>query len=184
MRKLSIILAFVGLAYSQESMDIFNAGFQDGYKKGYEEGYRQAIEDFKKIFQAKLRQYEAIEAGKILLKNWNISYPEVYLSQDGRLIVSGCKIVKPIDDLSSMVKIPVISKEEEEQVSKGEEAKEKVEEPFKYVQVYVKPEYESVLAQSGNIYFYDNDKKAFVVYFKNKGDMDLFCGRYKGACLR
>lgn len=95
---------------SMALMDVYKEGFNEGHKKGYDkgyfEGYKQAVEDFKVMFNEKLAEYKALEAGKFLLKNWYISYPKVYqvTTEKGvELIVEGCSIMRPFDDLSEKV---------------------------------------------------------------------------------
>ncbi|GEM_PF-5665128 len=99
-------------------VEVYRKGYNDGYYRGkldgYVDGYRQAVEDFKKIFRAKLKEYKAIEAGKFLVKNWYISYPRVFQVQKGNrveLLIEGCRVMKPVDNLASYVEIPFLDKD-------------------------------------------------------------------------
>lgn len=128
------IFCLINYVYGNESngkikglMEIYKEGFDEGHKKGFEkgyyDGYRQAVEDFKKMFQEKLVEYQALEAGKFLLKNWYISYPKVYqvtTDKGVELIVEGCSVMRPFDDLVEKIysKIPVLPKTTQTEVKR------------------------------------------------------------------
>ncbi|MEM1668029.1 MAG: hypothetical protein QXM53_05175, partial [Thermofilaceae archaeon] len=87
-------------------LDIYNQGYKKGYIEGMIAGYKKAIEDFKKMFNEKLEEYKAIEAGRFLLNEWYISYPKVYQIPTERGVeikIEGCTVLRPFDDLVAKI---------------------------------------------------------------------------------
>ncbi|HEM55863.1 MAG TPA: hypothetical protein ENO30_03775 [Thermodesulfobium narugense] len=194
---LSVVnLPVVASAKDITSLQAYRIGYSDGYEKGYVRGYEKAVSDFKKIFREKLEQYKAIETGKFLLKDWHISYPEVYLTQGGHLVIGGCQILKPIDNLPSYVQIPVINSGNAFLSNQGSSSYGDfgfvpsgsgpeiyhTSKPHRYYSTYVDPKFASNLSGTNTIYFLDTNNNMYKVYFNSKKDMDSFCLTHKGAC--
>lgn len=186
MRKVFLLL-FISLAFAQEqkitSLDAYKIGYSDGYEKGkkegYLEGYKRAIEDLRKIYQEKLQEYKEIEAGKILVKEWRISYPRVYqipTKGGSKVVIEGCQVIKPYDDL--LERIPIREVREEE----GKEETLEVKTPERYYKVRVKKDSEKALSQTKAIYLKEEGKEDLIAYFPDERSMREFCKEYQGAC--
>lgn len=61
--------------------------YELGYEKAksqYEEvGYRKALRDFEKLLEQHKRKWQAYEAGKYLIKEGKLTYPQVYRERNG-----------------------------------------------------------------------------------------------------
>ncbi|MEM2695791.1 MAG: hypothetical protein QXU09_02515 [Thermoproteota archaeon] len=156
----------------------YTDGYEEGLQKGMQEGYRMAIEDFKKIYQEKLKEYEEIEAGKLLIKEQRISYPRVYTigGQSARLVVEGCKIIRPVDDL--LAKIPQ-REFEVSQRSEDEELK-----PIR-LKPYIKVQYcgrEEELRKRNVVYYRKESDGCYIGYFEEERSLEGLCE--VGRCVR
>jgi len=194
----SLILSSTVLARDITSLQAYKVGYTDGYNAGMAAGYKKAVEDFKKIFREKLQQYKALEAGKFLLKTWHISYPQVYLTQSGHLVINGCTILKPFDNLPNYVNIPVVDNNNEFLNDNSDTNNDNsnstgftpsndtitlpASKPHKYYSAYVSPKYLSELSNTNTIYYLDTNKNMYKVYFTDKSAMNTFCMTHKGAC--
>lgn len=193
MKRVLVLLCLLGVAMAQEeevksekkitSLDAYKIGYSDGYEKGkkegYLEGYKKAIEDFRKIYQEKLQEYQEIEAGKLLIKEWRISYPRVYqipTKGGSKVVIEGCQVIKPFDDLLERIPIREVQRQAEEEVSL------EVQTPQKPVKAKVRASYEEALSKTNAIYFKEEGKGDLVVYFPSEQAMKEFCKEYKGAC--
>lgn len=172
--------------------ETFKAGYQQGYQKGLKEGiikgYKMALQDFRKIYKEKLDEYRELEAGKILLKKWYISYPKVIEvpTKDGvKLLIGGCRPLKPLDDLPSKVKIPFY-----DTVPEGFVPKESVsmsvsgvvESQELKVPVKVRAGYETLLKDMGVPYTKKVGSDYVTAYFSSEQSAKEFCGKYPDAC--
>jgi len=191
----SLILSSAVFARDITSLQAYKVGYTDGYNAGMVAGYKKAVEDFQKIFREKLQQYKALEAGKFLLKTWHISYPQVYLTQSGHLVINGCTILKPFDKLPNYVNIPVVDNnnvflsntEDSSSSSAGFTPSNNTftfpaSKPHRYYSTYVSPKYLSELSNTKTIYYLDTNKNMYKVYFTNKSAMNTFCMKHQGAC--
>jgi len=193
MKRVLALLCLLGVVMAQEeevksekkitSLDAYKIGYSDGYEKGkkegYLEGYKKAIEDFRKIYQEKLQEYQEIEAGKLLIKEWRISYPRVYqipTKGGSKVVIEGCQVIRPYDDL--LERIPIREVREEE----GKEETLDVKTPERYFKVRVKKDFEKALSQTQAIYLKEEGKEDLIAYFPSERAMKEFCKEYKGAC--
>lgn len=157
----------------------YTDGYEEGLRKGMQEGYRLAIEDFKKIYQEKLKEYEEIEAGKLLIREQRISYPRVYTigGQTARLVIEGCKLIRPVDDL--LARIPQRGFEEASQRSEDEELK-----PIR-LKPYIKLKYcgrEEELRKRNVVYYRKESDGCYIGYFKEETSLEGLCE--VGRCVR
>lgn len=171
-------------------MDVYKEGFNDGHKKGFEkgyyDGYKQAVEDFKQMFQEKLTEYKALEAGKFLLKNWYISYPKVYqvTTEKGiELIVEGCSVMRPFDDLVEKIysRIPLIQKSSSSNVTFKSDIKIPIStEKNVALQVTkkVSKKYIQDIQKAGLKYIAPVEQDYVVVFFDSEKSAEKFCVMY------
>lgn len=157
----------------------YTDGYEEGLRKGMQEGYRLAIEDFRKIYQEKLKEYEEIEAGKLLIREQRISYPRVYTigGQTARLVVEGCKLISPVDDL--LARIPQRGFEEASQRSEDEELK-----PIR-LKPYIKLKYcgrEEELRKRNVVYYRKESDGCYIGYFEEETSLEGLCE--VGRCVR
>lgn len=194
-RCLLLFLSLVCVSYAEDdvnyksesksnvsSIEAYRIGYTDGYEKGkkdgFIEGYKKAIEDFRRIYAEKLQEYQEIEAGKILIKEWRVSYPRVYqipTKGGSQVVIEGCQVIKPFEDLLQY--IPV-----REVFSAGKEEDLEVKTLGMYVKVKVKGGYEKTLRETDAIFFKEEGSEDFTAYFKDEQSMREFCREYKGAC--
>ncbi|EAH8851394.1 hypothetical protein CDJ58_07085 [Campylobacter lari] len=120
MNKKVFLLCFILLiintlkAESSSTEDFFyQRGYENGYRKGYEEGVKEAFASAKEMLKKYKDELQAYEIGKYLLKNQNLTYPQVWQEySDGvlKLRVLPSKIEKEIniDELfSKFSNIPI-----------------------------------------------------------------------------
>jgi len=100
----------------------YQEGFQKGKQIGYIEGYKQAIRDFKKVLAMYRKDLEALEAGKYLMEEEQITYPRIVKTPDGRIKIIGCRFesLRSLDELPKM-EIPIISAVEVQEYKKARE---------------------------------------------------------------
>lgn len=182
-----------GKGQSLTKIDIYRVGYADGYEKGKEEGiekgWQMAIEYFKEIYKEKLQEYKEIEAGKILVEKWKISYPKVYQVQTtsgSKVVIEGCKIIDSYDDL--LAKIPVRptsfssnnnNKDETIITNQKTEKIEKIEkEPVIYTKAIVPSKFIDKLANTDAVYLKNSNEDSYTVYFKSQKDKEIFCSSY------
>ncbi len=183
-RVLLVMALVTGIVAGKEnglsSVEQYRIGYTDGYeegkRKGMEEGYRLALEDFRKVYQEKLQEYTEIEAGKLLIKEARISFPRVYMVGGERLVVSGCQVIKPVDDL--LAKIP--------QREFGEPVDEQGL-PIKGVPLkpYTRVKFcgeESRIRQFSPVYYRKEGSGCYVVYFEEREGLEELCKL--GECRR
>ncbi|MEM1668200.1 MAG: hypothetical protein QXM53_06040 [Thermofilaceae archaeon] len=156
----------------------YTDGYEEGFQKGIQEGYRLAIEDFRRIYQEKLKEYEEIEAGKLLIREQRISYPRVYTigGQTARLVIEGCKLIRPVDDL--LARIPQRGFEEAER-SEDEELK-----PIR-LKPYIKLKYcgrEEELRKRNVVYYRKESNGCYIGYFEDERSLEGLCE--VGRCVR
>jgi len=166
----------------------YDAGYQKGVKEGVLKGFRMALQEFKKIYKEKLDEYRQLEAGKFLLKKWYISYPKVIEVPTGdgvKLIIGGCRPLKPLDDLPSKVKIPFSETIPPNFVPKSEVTpgvSAVVEKQNLKVPVEVRAGYEKLLKNMGVPYTKKVGSDYVTAYFSSENSAKEFCGKYPDAC--
>lgn len=183
MKKL-IGLCFPLLAFASQ-IDSYKMGYTDGYEQGKRdgllEGYRLAIEDFRKIYMEKIREYEEIEAGKLLIKESRVSYPRVYTTGSGRLVVEGCRLVSPVDDLLARIPIRDFQRSSVENGASANGGERIDLRPIKsMIKVVVKEsnlDPESLQNLSLPVYRKEGDK--YVIYFDDPKRAKEFCVQVK-----
>jgi len=191
--------ALTGQAFSKDKKpncpgiaETYKAGYEAGYKKGVRDGilkgYKMALQDFKKIYAEKLDEYRQLEAGKFLLKKWYISYPKVIEvpTADGvKLLIGGCRPLKPLDDLPSKVKIPfseTIPSNFVPKVAVTETVGGVVESQELKVPVKVRGGYEELLKKMGVPYTKKVGSDYVTAYFSSEKNAKEFCAKYPDAC--
>lgn len=95
-------LVLCGIAAGQTLTEVYEAGRKKGYEEGFKAGLEKAIEFFREVYVEKLQEYQELETGKLLIKESRVSYPRVYNvhTPDGvQIVVEGCKVIAPVDDL-------------------------------------------------------------------------------------
>lgn len=105
MKFIKIILAlnlFLSLIFADSTEDFFyKRGYENGYANGYERGVKEAFDEAKAMLGKYKDSLRAYELGKYLIKNQNLSYPQVWqeLGQDGivKLRIIPSEIVKELD---------------------------------------------------------------------------------------
>lgn len=101
--------------YNTEHIEQFEykRGLKEGLEQGYKKGYKDALEFAKRQLRLYGKTIEAYEAGKYLKRyDKKISNPAIYQENQGgsiRVIVRGCRIVKPLtpDDIIELPMYPV-----------------------------------------------------------------------------
>lgn len=163
-------------------LDIYNQGYKKGYAEGMLAGYKRAIEDFKKMFNEKLEEYKAIEAGRFLLNEWYISYPKVYqipTEKGVEIKVEGCSVLRPFDDLVAKISqnIPLLEREIKSREEKESAVKREDEFTKPYVSLIPKKLKEEVVRRG---YSYENLVEAdhIIVYFPNERAYKQFCSEF------
>lgn len=163
-------------------LDIYNQGYKKGYTEGMVAGYKKAIEDFKKMFNEKLEEYKAIEAGRFLLNEWYISYPKVYQIPTERGVeikVEGCSVLRPFDDLVVKISqnIPLLEKEIKSKEERESAVKREDEFTKPYIGLIPKKLKEEVVKRG---YSYENLVEAdhVIVYFPNERAYKQFCSEF------
>ncbi len=187
MRRLMFLL-FVGMIGSEvvyggqgiQALDTYKIGYTDGYEKGLKDGekagYEKAVAEFRKIYQEKLQEYKEIEAGKLLLKEYKISYPKVYQiqTQNGsKVIVEGCRVIQPYDNL--LGKIPIRKEENDQNTSANPDINIKMDNSFRLVKVKVDEKYEDYIRNSGYVYYKSVDDRTLNIYLDNQKTKDELC---------
>lgn len=173
--------------YRQKTFaDIYKSAYEEGQMKGYDvgfaEGYRKAILDFQEVFNKKLDEYKSIEAGKFLVKNWYISYPKIVqvpTTTGVEIVVEGCQILRPFDDLVEQVyKIaPVksnLSNNPPQALLKIQSEKDIRQQMYKKVS---KSRLDDV-QKHGYTYTTFSDKDYIIVYFPHAEAAVKFCSIY------
>jgi hypothetical protein len=175
-------VAVISFAYAGETniqaIDAYKVGYTDGYEKGVqdgeEKGHKKAVEEFKKVYEEKLKEYKEIEAGKLLLKEHKISYPRVYQIQTpngSKIVVEGCRVIQPYDDL--LGKIPFRGESSENQNQSQLIQREK--DTYKLVKVKVDRKYEDLIRNSGYAYYKSVDSDELNVYLENEKTKKELC---------
>jgi len=83
----------------------YKQGYQSGYKDGYEKGYAQALNYAKQKIKEYALKIKAYEAGKYLIKEKRITYPEIFYLKNPdnsiKIVIKNSKIEKEIgaDDI-------------------------------------------------------------------------------------
>lgn len=181
-----LFLCYSTVTLAQEPvMDIYNSGMKEGYKKGYdagfEKGYRQAVDDFKEIFKEKLAEYKSLEAGKFLLQNWYISYPKVYqvTTEKGvEIVVEGCSVLRPIDDLSAEIIKKAPMKESKPGIETTKLRVKPEIEMIPPVMKTVSKKYTQEVQRHGYQYINTPETDYIVVFFENDKEAEKFCVIY------
>lgn len=179
-------VAVISFAYAGETniqaIDAYKVGYTDGYEKGVqdgeEKGYKKAVEEFKKVYKEKLQEYKEIEAGKLLLKEYKISYPRVYqiqTSNGSKVVVEGCRVIQPYDDL--LGKIPFRSEENQNQSQQTQQPQQiqREKDTYKLVKVKVDRKYEDLIRNSGYAYYKSVDSDELNVYLENEKTKEELC---------
>ena len=183
-------IAVISFAYAGETniqaIDAYKVGYTDGYEKGVqdgeERGYKKAVEEFKRIYEQKLQEYKEIEAGKLLLKEYKISYPKVYqiqTSNGSKVVVEGCRVIQPYDDL--LGKIPFRSEisENQNQSQQAQQPQQPViqreKDTYKLVKVKVDRKYEDLIRNSGYAYYKSVDSNDLNVYLTDEKSKEELC---------
>lgn len=104
-RMLFCSLAFFAINANAENTSTEDFFYQRGYENGFEKGYDQGVKEAFLIAKEMLKNYknelQAYEIGKYLIKNQNLTYPQVWQEIDSKgmikLRVLPSKIEKEID---------------------------------------------------------------------------------------
>lgn len=93
---------FSSLVFADSTEDFFyKRGYENGYASGYQKGVEEAFTEAKAMLSKYADSLRAYEIGKYLIKNQNLTYPQVWqeIGQDGlvKLRVMPSEIVKELD---------------------------------------------------------------------------------------
>ncbi|EJE0943342.1 hypothetical protein M4P98_001727 [Campylobacter upsaliensis] len=77
----SFNLAFASDATSTEDF-FYQRGYENGYLSGYEKGVEEAFKEAKSMLKNYANELKAYELGKYLIKNQNLTYPQVWQEID------------------------------------------------------------------------------------------------------
>ena len=96
------LIFFANLAFADSTEDFFyQRGYENGYASGYEQGVKDAFEEAKAMLSKYQDSLRAYEIGKYLIKNQNLTYPQVWqeIGQDGlvKLRIIPSEIQKELD---------------------------------------------------------------------------------------
>lgn len=173
-----LLLVFFSFTFAQQ-IDAYRMGYTDGYEQGRREGlfegYRLALEDFKKLYAEKLKEYEEIEAGRLLMKEGRISYPRVYITGSGRVVVEGCRLINPVDDL--LAKLPMRDTTFQREAMELELDSRPVKPLVRVVVKEGQISPESLQRAGAPVYRKEGDR--FVIYFDSQEKASEFCSRTK-----
>ncbi|ECP6411379.1 hypothetical protein FUE22_08475, partial [Campylobacter coli] len=79
----------------------YQRGYENGYNQGYEQGVKEAFESAKNMLKNYEKELKAYEIGKYLIKNQNLTYPQIWQEIDDKGLVKfrvlPSKIEKEID---------------------------------------------------------------------------------------
>ena len=98
----------------------YKEGYQNGYKNGYEKGYAKALNYAKEKLKEYALKIKAYEAGKYLIKEKKITYPEIFYLKNPdnsiKIIIKNSEIEKEIgaDDI---LYIPQLNKKNLENIN-------------------------------------------------------------------
>ncbi len=101
--KISAILIFSSsLVFATSTEDFFyQRGYENGYVSGYERGVQEAFKEAKAMLSKYSDSLKSYEIGKYLIKNQNLTYPQVWqeVGRDGvlKLRVLPSEITKEIN---------------------------------------------------------------------------------------
>lgn len=93
---------FFSLSFADSTEDFFyKRGYENGYASGYQKGIQEAFAEAKAMLSKYADSLKAYEIGKYLIKNQNLSYPQVWqeIQKDGsiKLRVIPSEIVKELN---------------------------------------------------------------------------------------
>lgn len=206
---LSLVMGLViggcaGLSVNSEGMrgevgmkigEVFKMGYESGLKEGreigYVSGYADAVEDFKRLLKEYEKELEAISAGRVLLKEWRISYPKVFqVNKGGRfeIVVEGCEPLMPLsEEILKKVRIPIKEgqkrevREEVKEEKRGGDYIKREEHLRSPVMKRVSKELLQEVLRLGYPFLNDVEKGEVQVYFPDERTAEIFCAKYK--CL-
>lgn len=112
--KIGTTLIFLGsLAFATSTEDFFyQRGYENGYASGYERGVQEAFKEAKAMLSKYADSLKSYEIGKYLIKNQNLTYPQVWqeVGNDGvlKLRVIPSEITKELNVESLFSKFATI----------------------------------------------------------------------------
>ncbi|ECK2550135.1 TPA: hypothetical protein ACX8VE_001490 [Campylobacter jejuni] len=180
----------------------YQRGYENGFSNGYEQGVREAFKQAKLMLKNYQDELKAYEIGKYLIKNQNLTYPQVWQEIDNnglmKLRVLPSKIEKElnIDELfAKFAYIPKINSSINEKLELDSNQKNSVELSYRDSNINTMPQKVSQLAnkqtlsisktsknldilKKANVVFSDEGSFYNVLFF-TKTEKENFCQQFK-----
>lgn len=198
---LMVTFSITAFGFPKSRIQFYKEGYENGYKKGEiageKKGWEEAIRYLKKVYRAKIKEYEAVEMGRILIKDKMITYPTVYQINTpwgARVVVGGCKIMGNINNFMKYVpnippdELKILHKQQNQiaqnvsantninSVSQQNQRQQpRVRKIPKFVKVEIPEQYKSDLMNSNVAFYKDANKPSYTALFQSEEAAKQFC---------